>query len=130
MLGMLSPVLGTFFGHCIYFTDSCQPASLGGKLADFAVADCLFTFITLCGVGLIASANVGFRSLRLHFEVMSGGCDWPLTLAGIARCFELHDSARIILPMPLPPLAVRKIKDSCSSALPFSAHFFVAMVME
>src|SRR5271157_2711673 len=55
ILGLLSPVLGVFFGLCIYFTESWQAATIGDKIAKFAVEDVLFTFITLCGVGIIAS---------------------------------------------------------------------------
>ncbi len=55
ILGMLSPVLGVFFGVCIYFTSIWQPSNIGDKIGKFAVEDILFTFITLCGVGFIAS---------------------------------------------------------------------------
>lgn len=55
VLGLLSPILGMFFCVCVYFTDSWQPATLADKIGKFAVEDILFTFITLCVVGLIAS---------------------------------------------------------------------------
>ena len=57
MLGMLSPVLGVFFAGCIYFTSVWQPSTIGDRIAKFAVEDILFTFITLCGVGFIASIH-------------------------------------------------------------------------
>ena len=63
ILGMLSPVLGAFFGVCIYFTGVWQPSTIGDRIAKFAVEDILFTFITLCGVGLIASV-VGPHRIR------------------------------------------------------------------
>jgi len=63
MLGMLSPVLGVFFAVCIYFTSVWQPSTVGDRIARFAVEDILFTFITLCGVGLIASV-VGPERMR------------------------------------------------------------------
>ena len=55
MLGMLSPVLGVFFAVCIYFTSVWQPSTIADRIGKFAVEDILFTFISLCGVGLIAS---------------------------------------------------------------------------
>jgi len=55
ILGLFSPVLGVFFGVCIYFTETWQAAGIGDKIGKFAVEDVLFTFITLCGVGIIAS---------------------------------------------------------------------------
>ena len=63
MLGMLSPVLGIFFGVCIYFTSAWQPSTVGDRIGKFAVEDILFTFITLCGVGFIASV-VGPHRIR------------------------------------------------------------------
>jgi hypothetical protein len=63
MLGMLSPLLGIFFAFCIYFTSVWQPATIGDRIGKFAVQDILFTFITLCGVGLIASV-VGPHRIR------------------------------------------------------------------
>ena len=63
MLGMLSPVLGIFFAVCVYFTGVWQPATIGDRIGKFAVEDILFTFITLCGVGLIASV-VGPHRIR------------------------------------------------------------------
>jgi hypothetical protein len=55
VLGLFSPILGVFFGVCAYFTDVWQPSTLPDKVGKFAVQDILFTFITLCGVGFIAS---------------------------------------------------------------------------
>jgi hypothetical protein len=55
VLGMFSPILGVFFCVCVYFTDGWQPSTLTDKIGKFAVQDILFTFITLCGVGFIAS---------------------------------------------------------------------------
>ena len=63
ILGMLSPVLGVFFAVCIYFTSVWQPSNTGDRIGKFAVEDILFTFITLCGVGLIASI-VGPERIR------------------------------------------------------------------
>ena len=63
MLGMLSPVLGVFFAVCIYFTSVWQPSTIGDRVGKFAVEDILFTFIILCGVGLIASV-VGPHRIR------------------------------------------------------------------
>lgn len=83
MLGMLSPVLGTFFGVCIYFTSVWQPSTIGDRIGKFAVEDILFTFITLCGVGFIASVigphrirpliiHVGGRAVRAGLALMLG----------------------------------------------------------
>jgi len=80
---MLSPVLGAFFGVCIYFTSVWQPSTIGDRIAKFAVEDILFTFITLCGVGLIASVvgphrirplilRVGGRAARAALAMMLG----------------------------------------------------------
>src|SRR6266513_1713359 len=63
ILGMLSPVLGVFFAVCIYFTSVWQPSTIGDRIGKFAVEDILFTFITLCGVGFIASI-VGPHRIR------------------------------------------------------------------
>jgi len=64
MLGILSPVLGLFFVVCIYFTSVWQPSTVVDRIAKFAVGDILFTFLTVCGLGLIASI-VGPQRLRL-----------------------------------------------------------------
>src|SRR6266496_6523566 len=83
LLGMLSPVLGTFFGVCIYFTSVWQPSTIGDRIGKFAVEDILFTFITLCGVGFIASVvgphrirplilRVGGRATRAGLALMLG----------------------------------------------------------
>ena len=69
LLGILSPVLGTFFGVCIYFTSVWQPSTTGDRIGKFAVEDILFTFITLCGVGLIASVIGPHRVRPLIFRV-------------------------------------------------------------
>jgi predicted membrane protein len=63
MLGMLSPVLGVFFAFCIYFTGVWQPSTIADRIGKFAVEDILFTFIALCGVGLLASV-VGPHRIR------------------------------------------------------------------
>ena len=63
MLGLLSPVLNVFFAVCIYFTSVWQPSSIGDRIGRFAVEEILFTFISLCGIGLIASV-VGLRRIR------------------------------------------------------------------
>jgi hypothetical protein len=63
MLGMLSPVLGVFFVVCICFTSVWEPSTTTDRIAKFAVEDILFTFLTLCGVGLIASI-VGPHRIR------------------------------------------------------------------
>ena len=63
LLGMLSPVLGTFFGVCIYFTSVWEPSSIGDRIGKFAVEDILFTFITLCGVGFVAGV-IGPHRIR------------------------------------------------------------------
>jgi len=55
VLGLLSPILGVFFGVCAYFTGVWQPPGLPDTVGRFVVEDILFTFITLCVVGLIAS---------------------------------------------------------------------------
>ena|SRR5437763_6661597 len=83
MLWTLSPVLGIFFGVCIYFTGVWQPVTVGDQLGKFAVEDILFTFITLCGVGFIASVvgpdrirplilRVGGRAVRTGLLLMLG----------------------------------------------------------
>ena len=83
LLGMLSPVLGTFFGVCIYFTSVWQPSTIGDRIGKFAVEDLLFTFVTLCGVGFIASVvgphrirplilRVGGRAARAGLALMLG----------------------------------------------------------
>src|SRR6266516_614789 len=83
MLGMLSPVLGVFFAVCIYFTGVWEPSTTGDRIGKFAVEDILFTFITLCGVGLIASVvgpdrirplimRVGGRAARAGLALMLG----------------------------------------------------------
>jgi hypothetical protein len=69
MLGMLSPVLGVFFGACIYFTSVWEPATIADRIGKFAVEDILFTFITLCGVGLIASVVGPYRIRPLILRV-------------------------------------------------------------
>ena len=63
MLGLLSPILGFFFCVCIYFTRAWQPITMGDRMARFAAEDILFTFVTLCAVGLIA-AVVGPNRIR------------------------------------------------------------------
>src|SRR5207247_10405030 len=83
MLGMLSPVLGVFFAGCIYFTSVWQPSTIGDRIAKFAVEDILFTFITLCGVGFIASIvgphrirplvlRIGSKAVRAGLALMLG----------------------------------------------------------
>lgn len=83
MLGMLSPVLGVFFAVCIYFTSVWQPSTIGDRIGKFAVEDILFTFLTLCGVGFIASVDgphrirplilrVGGRAARAGVALMLG----------------------------------------------------------
>jgi hypothetical protein len=83
MLGMLSPVLGVFFAVCIYFTGTWQPSSIADRIGKFIVEDILFTFITLCGVGLVASAvgpqriqplvlRVGGRAARAALVLILG----------------------------------------------------------
>jgi hypothetical protein len=69
MLGMLSPVLGVFFAVCVYLTSVWQPSTLGDRIGKFAVEDILFTFITLCGVGVIASIVGPHRILPLILRV-------------------------------------------------------------
>ena len=82
-LGMLSPVLGLFFAVCIYFTSVWQPSTIGDRIGKFAVEDILFTFITLCGVGFIASIvgphrirplilRVGGKAARAGLALMIG----------------------------------------------------------
>jgi hypothetical protein len=63
ILGMLSPVLAIFFAVCIYFTNDWQPSTIGDSIGKFAVESILFTFIRLCGVGVIASV-VGPNRIR------------------------------------------------------------------
>jgi len=63
MLGMLCPVLGVFFAVCIYFTSVWQPETIGERIGRFIVQDILFTFLTLCGVGLVATI-VGPERMR------------------------------------------------------------------
>ena len=83
MLGMLSPVLGVFFAACIYFTNVWQPSTIGDRIGKFVVEDILFTFIVLCGVGLIASIagphrirplilRVGGRAVRAGLVLIVG----------------------------------------------------------
>jgi hypothetical protein len=79
ILGMLSPVLGVFFGLGIYFTDIWQPVTVGDKIGKFAVEDVLFTFITLCGVGIVASV-VGPDRIRPLIARIGG----KAALSGVA----------------------------------------------
>lgn len=83
MLGMLSPVLGILFAGCIYFTRAWEPSTIGERMGKFAVEDILFTFITLCGVGLVASIvgpnrvrplilRVGGRAVRAGLVLVLG----------------------------------------------------------
>ncbi len=83
MLGMLSPVLGVFFGVCIYFTSVWEPSTFGDRVGKFAVEDILFTFITLCAVGFIAGVvgpdrvrplvlRIGGRAARAGLVLMLG----------------------------------------------------------
>jgi hypothetical protein len=83
MLGMLSPILGVFFAVCIYFTSVWEPSTTGDRIGKFAIEDILFTFITLCGVGFIASVvgphrirplimRVGGRAARAGLALMLG----------------------------------------------------------
>ena len=55
ILGIFSPFLGAFFCVCVYFTQIWQPSTLTDKIGKFAVEDIELTFVTLCGVGLVAS---------------------------------------------------------------------------
>lgn len=71
MLGMLSPVLGLFFAVCIYFTGTWQPPSTADRIGKFIVEDILFTFISLCGVCLMASV-VGPQRIRLLVLCVGG----------------------------------------------------------
>ena len=83
MLGMLTPLLGVFFAVCLYFTSVWEPSTTGDQIGKFAVEDILFTFITLCGLGLIASVvgpdrirplimRIGGRSARAGLALMLG----------------------------------------------------------
>ena len=83
MLGMLTPLLGVFFGVCLYFTSVWETSTTGDRIGKFAVEDILFTFITLCGLGLIASVvgpdrirplimRVGGRAARAGLALMLG----------------------------------------------------------
>ena len=83
MLGMLSPVLGVFFGVCIYCTRVWQPSAIIDRIGKFAVEDILFTFISVCGVGMLASVvgphrirplilRVGGRAARAGVSLMLG----------------------------------------------------------
>lgn len=89
MLGMLSPVLGVFFAVCIYFTRVWQPSTIGDRIGKFAAEDILFTFITLCGVGLVASVvgpdrirplilRVGGKAARAGVALMLGSIFYML----------------------------------------------------
>ena len=69
ILGMLSPVLGTFFAVCLYFTSVWHPDIIVDRIATFAIEDILFTFITLCGVGVIASVMGPHRIRPLILRV-------------------------------------------------------------
>jgi hypothetical protein len=55
LLGIFSPVLAVFFFAGVYFTNDWQPSNIGDKALKYLAQDALFTFITLCGVGFIAS---------------------------------------------------------------------------
>ncbi len=88
-LGMLSPVLGVFFAVCIYFTSVWQPSTVGDRIGKFALEDILFTFIILCGVGLVASVvgpdrirplilRVGGRAARAGLALMLGSVAYLL----------------------------------------------------
>lgn len=89
MLGSLSPVLGTFFAVCVYFTSVWQPSTVIDRVSKFAVEDILFTFIILCGVGLIASVvgpdrirplilRVGGRAARAGVALILGAVAYML----------------------------------------------------
>jgi len=79
MLGLLSPILGVFFAVCIYFTRVWQPFTIGDRIGKFAIEDILFTFITLCGVGVVASVVGPDRIRPLILRI--GG---KATRAGVA----------------------------------------------
>src|SRR5205809_6966777 len=81
--GLLSRVLGIFFAGCVYFVCVWQPATVADHIAQFAVEDILFTFITPCMVGLIASVagphrirplilRVGGRAARAGLALVLG----------------------------------------------------------
>jgi hypothetical protein len=55
ILGLFSPIIAVFFGVCFYFVREWRPTTIIDKIGKFAVEDILVTFITLCGVGLIAA---------------------------------------------------------------------------
>jgi hypothetical protein len=71
VLGLLCPILAFFFGVCVYVTHEWQPASAVDKIGKFVVEDVLFTFITLCIVGLIASV-VGPRRIQAIVSRITG----------------------------------------------------------
>jgi hypothetical protein len=89
ILGMFSPILGLFFCVCVYFTEVWQPSTLTDKIGKFAVEDILFTFISLCGVGLIASVvgpqriqplirRIGGKAASAGVVLMLGTLVWIL----------------------------------------------------
>jgi uncharacterized membrane protein required for colicin V production len=82
ILGLLSPVLGVFFAVCFYFTSVWQPSTTGDRIAKLVAEDILFTFTTLCGVGLIASV-VGPNRIRPLILRVGG----KASIAGLALVF-------------------------------------------
>lgn len=63
VLGLLSPPLGFFFAVCIYLARAWEPPTMGDRIGRYALEDILFTFVTVCVVGLIASL-VGPQRIR------------------------------------------------------------------
>ncbi len=83
ILGIFRPGLGVFFAVCIYFTNIWQPSMLADRIGKFALEEILFTFITLCSVGLIASivgpqrtqpliSKIGGRAIVAGLALMLG----------------------------------------------------------
>jgi len=71
ILGLFSPILGAFFGVCVYFTGDWHPSALIDKIGKFAAEDVLFTFIILCVVGFIA-ALVGLQRIQPLVRLLGG----------------------------------------------------------
>lgn len=83
MLGMLGPILGLFFGVCLYFTSVWQPFTFGDRIGKFVAEDILFTFIILCGIAFLAGVvgphriqplilRVGGKAARAGLAFMLG----------------------------------------------------------
>ena len=79
VLFIFSPILGAFLVGFAYFVHLWQPITLGDKIAKILLFEVLFSFITLCIIGFVASI-VGPHRLR-PLILLHGG---RAALAGLA----------------------------------------------